>query len=318
MLVEIDQWKQFIIQRRSQIATASLLLIVVLSFLGLALSSKRSDDVEYLLVEEYQRAPKVSSSNEPQIVCEARNSDENSSEISSLREEIADLKRTHSQLLAQLRMTETQLEAEQRNADQLRLDLGRLEREAEELRQREAHAGEKTQQSQQDTAQAPFEDDLLYEQCIALKELVEEKQRRIGELESEYSGNENLTAQREEENLRLRKQCEQLKNQLDQTQRQLAKSESIVKGFSDYIHSSRQSLTALKDDCSQLNAQREKKRPHPAVRAHTVQKGDTLFSLSKKYYGKTDRWQEIQTANGQKITDVNRLAVGDLLIIPMP
>lgn len=317
MLVEIDQWKQFIIQRRTQIATASLLLIVVLSFLGLALSSTRSDDVEYLLVEEYQRAPKLSSSNEPQIACEAPNS-ENSSEITSLRDEIADLKRTHSQLLAQLRMTETQLEAEQRNADQLRLDLGRLEREAEELRQREALAGEKTQQSQQDTAQAAFEDDLLYEQCIALKELVEEKQRRIGELESEYSGNENLTAQREEENHRLRKQCEQLKNQLDQTQRQLAKSESIVKGFSDYIHSSRQSLTALKDDCSQLNAQREKKRPHLAIRAHTVQKGDTLFSLSKKYYGKTDRWQEIQTANGQKITDVNRLAVGDLLIIPMP
>ncbi len=52
----------------------------------------------------------------------------------------------------------------------------------------------------------------------------------------------------------------------------------------------------------------------PRAVTHIVQKGETLSSISKQYYGTVGRWRDIQKANG--IADPRRMAPGVALRIP--
>jgi nucleoid-associated protein YgaU len=50
---------------------------------------------------------------------------------------------------------------------------------------------------------------------------------------------------------------------------------------------------------------------------HVVRKGDTLFSLARHYYaGDASKWRRIYEANRDRITDKDRIKVGQELIIP--
>jgi 5'-nucleotidase len=51
-------------------------------------------------------------------------------------------------------------------------------------------------------------------------------------------------------------------------------------------------------------------------RIHIVQKGDTLSSISAKYYGSAKQWRKIVAANRDNLPDPNRLIPGSKLLIP--
>ena len=51
-------------------------------------------------------------------------------------------------------------------------------------------------------------------------------------------------------------------------------------------------------------------------RIHIVQKGDTLSSISAKYYGSPRQWRKILAANRSNLPDPNHLVPGIKLIIP--
>ena len=51
-----------------------------------------------------------------------------------------------------------------------------------------------------------------------------------------------------------------------------------------------------------------------APRTHRVEGGDTLYSLSRRYYGDGGRWREIAGANG--LAEEDPLSVGEVLRIP--
>ena len=53
-----------------------------------------------------------------------------------------------------------------------------------------------------------------------------------------------------------------------------------------------------------------------AVRTHTVASGETLATISKKYYGTPARWKDIHLANRDRLPDANRLREGMELTIP--
>ena len=52
------------------------------------------------------------------------------------------------------------------------------------------------------------------------------------------------------------------------------------------------------------------------TRIHIVQKGDTLSSISAKYYGSARQWRKIVAANRSNLPDPNHLVPGSKLIIP--
>ena len=58
--------------------------------------------------------------------------------------------------------------------------------------------------------------------------------------------------------------------------------------------------------------------PNPASvpRKHTVQSGDTLSTISKRYYGTPSRWIDIYQANRDRLRSENALKVGQEIRIP--
>ncbi len=50
--------------------------------------------------------------------------------------------------------------------------------------------------------------------------------------------------------------------------------------------------------------------------SYVVQSGDTLFSISRKFYKSPKRWKEILDANRKSIHDPKKLTVGQTLVIP--
>ncbi len=51
-------------------------------------------------------------------------------------------------------------------------------------------------------------------------------------------------------------------------------------------------------------------------RFHTIVKGETLYSLARRYYNDQARWKEIYGANRDNISDPNMIRVGQQLVIP--
>jgi nucleoid-associated protein YgaU len=54
----------------------------------------------------------------------------------------------------------------------------------------------------------------------------------------------------------------------------------------------------------------------PAPRIHTVSEGDTLTRISVRYYGTSNRWQDIYEANREVLKGENALRPGQRLRIP--
>lgn len=49
---------------------------------------------------------------------------------------------------------------------------------------------------------------------------------------------------------------------------------------------------------------------------YVVRKGDTLYSLARRFYGKDSAWRTIYNANRDRLSNPNRLNVGAKLVIP--
>ncbi|MFO8012479.1 MAG: LysM peptidoglycan-binding domain-containing protein [Phycisphaerae bacterium] len=49
---------------------------------------------------------------------------------------------------------------------------------------------------------------------------------------------------------------------------------------------------------------------------YTMQRGDTLYSLAKRFYGDGKLWTRIADANKDKVRDVTDIPVGTVLTIP--
>jgi hypothetical protein len=54
----------------------------------------------------------------------------------------------------------------------------------------------------------------------------------------------------------------------------------------------------------------------PAARSYTVQRGDTLYGISQRYWGNGKYWPALYQANRSKISDPNLIYAGQLVTIP--
>ena len=60
----------------------------------------------------------------------------------------------------------------------------------------------------------------------------------------------------------------------------------------------------------------EPKEAVGASTTYTMQRGDTLYSLAKRFYGDGKLWTKIADANKDKVRNVNAIPVGTALTIP--
>ncbi|MDE6261597.1 MAG: LysM peptidoglycan-binding domain-containing protein [Oscillospiraceae bacterium] len=54
----------------------------------------------------------------------------------------------------------------------------------------------------------------------------------------------------------------------------------------------------------------------PTAKTYTVKKGDTLWAIAAKYYGKGSEYAKIYEANGDKISNPNLIYPGQVLTLP--
>lgn len=54
----------------------------------------------------------------------------------------------------------------------------------------------------------------------------------------------------------------------------------------------------------------------PTTKTYTVKKGDTLWAIAAKYYGKGSEYAKIYEANGDKISNPNLIYLGQVLTLP--
>ena len=52
------------------------------------------------------------------------------------------------------------------------------------------------------------------------------------------------------------------------------------------------------------------------AQTYVVQRGDTLYSIARRYYNNGARWRDILAANHDKVRDEKHLKVGTELVIP--
>jgi len=79
----------------------------------------------------------------------------------------------------------------------------------------------------------------------------------------------------------------------------------------------RTGLSRVASEKSQAtDASSRKNASKKADRTYVVQPGDTLFSISRKFYKSPKHWKDIRDANEKNIRDPKSLTVGQTLIIP--
>src|SRR6266581_662614 len=76
------------------------------------------------------------------------------------------------------------------------------------------------------------------------------------------------------------------------------------------------SLRSSPEKSQANNASSKKTAAKKAGRTYVVRSGDTLFSISRKFYKSPKRWKEILEANKKNIRDPKKLTVGETLVIP--
>jgi tetratricopeptide (TPR) repeat protein len=75
-------------------------------------------------------------------------------------------------------------------------------------------------------------------------------------------------------------------------------------------------MRAFSDKTPAQDRQGERSSAKPGRRTYVVQTGDTLASISRKFYHSSKRWKEILDANKNSIDNPKELRVGQTLIIP--
>ena len=76
------------------------------------------------------------------------------------------------------------------------------------------------------------------------------------------------------------------------------------------------SLRSAPEKSQASDASSKKTAAKKADRTYVVRSGDTLFSISRKFYKSPKRWKEILEPNRKNIRDPKKLTAGETLVIP--
>jgi nucleoid-associated protein YgaU len=69
-------------------------------------------------------------------------------------------------------------------------------------------------------------------------------------------------------------------------------------------------------DFSDVQSGSSSTQPAEETKTYTVVSGDSLSKIAKRFYGDANAYQKIFEANRDKLTDPDRIQVGQVLTIP--
>ncbi|MBO6102714.1 MAG: LysM peptidoglycan-binding domain-containing protein [Opitutales bacterium] len=129
------------------------------------------------------------------------------------------------------------------------------------------------------------------------------------------------------ENLELKEKLNETMLALENSKRALAASDRLAPDRAEASAPRRPRATAEEEIVAQAtsraNAQaaQNSRGQAPAAgsasfRTYTVQPGDTLSNISRKFYRTTNRWKDIYNANRDRMSSPTQLKVGQILRIP--
>ncbi|PIU83073.1 MAG: hypothetical protein COS68_05890 [Elusimicrobia bacterium CG06_land_8_20_14_3_00_38_11] len=119
------------------------------------------------------------------------------------------------------------------------------------------------------------------------------------------------TVDLESEISRLEREKAELQKKLETTEGELTNVSSESEKTKLQLNDVQRQKEQLEKDMRRIES-----RPAPKkITYHTVEKGDTLASISRRYYGTPDRWQDIYHSNKNKI-ERGIPVVGSQLVIP--
>jgi len=118
-----------------------------------------------------------------------------------------------------------------------------------------------------------------------------------------------------------------LKLENDSLKRDLVAAENRVKQLENVIGQARRMPTVQQGPTVQMQQPQQVQQSQPRAvaatpdpasvpRTHTVQSGDTLSTISARYYGTPSRWIDIYQANRDRLRSENALKVGQAIRIP--
>jgi LysM repeat protein len=116
----------------------------------------------------------------------------------------------------------------------------------------------------------------------------------------------------------LESEIDKLQKERDDLQKNLKTTSEQLQNTSADMEKTKTELEEIQKQKEQLEIDKRRLEYRPPVKQvtyHTVEKGDTLASISQKYYGTPDKWQNIYDANKNKI-ERGMPVVGTQLVIP--
>ena len=87
-------------------------------------------------------------------------------------------------------------------------------------------------------------------------------------------------------------------------------------GFTDTVKMNNAKAPTNKSPAKTPNKTPAKKPAAKKAKSHSVKRGDTLWDIAKKYYGKGHLWTKIYKANKSKIKNPNLIYPGQKFTIP--
>ncbi len=153
-------------------------------------------------------------------------------------------------------------------------------------------------------------------ETVALKKEVEGYIERIELVLATRAADGGIMTKREaarikNENLKLAEEKTELKDQISKLEKDLKaerKKPKAVAAKPESIREKQGGATSAKAATSQ--------RRESEIKRYTVQKGDTLASLARRFYEDPQRWKDIADANHNALNGGVNLQVGQVLIIP--
>lgn len=114
----------------------------------------------------------------------------------------------------------------------------------------------------------------------------------------------------------LRRQLQAEGSQLDRLRGDLDRARSDLAANEDRLRSAAADLEATRRALAQARRKLAEARQAQTLR-YRVQPGDTLWDLARTFLGDGRRWPEIFRANESRITDPDRLLIGQIIVIPL-